>query len=40
MLEDIDLDLLRGAMLAGQIGVAAYLLAIAWLTANHPEKEH
>lgn len=40
MLENTDLDLLRGAMLAGQIDVEEYLLAIAWLSANHLSGSH
>jgi len=40
MLQDIDLDLFQKALLAGQIEVVDYLLAICWLSANHQHKEH
>ena len=39
MLEDTDLDLFQKALLAGQIEVEDYMLAICWLSANHHEDQ-
>ena len=40
MYEDVDIDLIQTALLAGQIEVEDYLLAICWLSANHQDYDH
>jgi len=41
MYEDrIDIELIQTALLAGQIDVEDYMLAIYWQWANHQDWEH
>jgi len=40
MYEDIDIDLIQIALLAGQIEVEDYMLAICWLWANHQNYDN